>query len=113
MPREGRRKRELNARFSTYIFRVLKQVHPDLGITGKAMKVMNDFMIDTFNRLTSEAAALVKHSKKVTLTSTEVQTATRLVLPGELSKHAVNEATKAIANFTRSRYMIPFVSGHC
>ena len=32
-----------------------------------------------------------------------VQTAVRLVLPGELSKHAVSEGTKAVTKFNQSR----------
>ena len=91
-------------RFSTYVFKVLKQVHPELAITSKAMKIMDDFMKDIFNRLTEEAAGLVKVCRKSTLTSQDFQTATRLILPGELAHHAVNEATKAVANFMGSRY---------
>ena len=64
---------------------------------------MDDFMHDIFRRLVDEAAALVKVSKKSTLTSSEIQTATKLVLPGELSKHAINDATKAVATFIKSR----------
>jgi len=30
----------------------------------------------------------------------EIQTAVRLVLPGELAKHAVSEGTKAVTKFT-------------
>ena len=32
--------------------------------------------------------------------SREIQTAVRLVLPGELAKHAVSEGTKAVTKFT-------------
>lgn len=37
--------------------------------------------------------------KKATLSSRDMQTAVRLVLPGELSKHAVSEGTKAVTKF--------------
>lgn len=90
-------------RFSIYIFKVLKQVHPTLAMTKKAMKVMDDFMNDIFVRLVTEAASLVKYQKKSTLSSSEFQTATRLILPGELAKHAVNDATKAVASFIKSK----------
>ena len=36
---------------------------------------------------------------KNTISTREIQTATRLILPGELSKHGVSEATKAITKF--------------
>jgi len=29
--------------YSTYIYKVLKQVHPDTGISNKAMSIMNSF----------------------------------------------------------------------
>ena len=37
------------------------------------------------------------------MTSREVQTATRLLLPGELAKHAVSEGTKAVTKYTASK----------
>lgn len=102
--RQMKRKRnDLHVHFSSYVFRVLKQVHPQLSMTNKAMKVMDDFMHDIFHRLADEAAGLMKVANRSTLTSAEIQTATRLILPGELSKHAVIEATKSLATFIRSR----------
>ena len=35
-------------------------------------------------------------------TSREIQTAVRLLLPGELAKHAVSEGTKAVTKFTQA-----------
>ncbi|KAI9560767.1 hypothetical protein GHT06_011719 [Daphnia sinensis] len=99
-----RRKKSFQpARFSNYVFKVLKQVHPQLSMTNKAMKVMDDFMHDIYSRLVSEAAGLVKLTKRSTLSASEFQTATRLILPGELAKHAISEASKAVANFLTSR----------
>ena len=43
---------------------------------------------------------LSRYNKKPTITSREIQTAVRLVLPGELAKHAVSEGTKAVTKFT-------------
>ena len=42
------------------------------------------------------------YNKKSTLTSREIQTAVRLLLPGELAKHAVSEGTKAVTKYTSS-----------
>ena len=36
---------------STYIYRVLKQVHPDTGISNKAMLILNSFVNDIFERI--------------------------------------------------------------
>ena len=66
------------------------------------MSIMNSFVNDTFDRLAEEAIRLARYNKKSTLTSREVQTAVRLLLPGELAKHAVSEGTKAVTKYTQS-----------
>eukprot|EP00252_Welwitschia_mirabilis_P014159 TRINITY_DN311_c0_g2_i1.p1 TRINITY_DN311_c0_g2~~TRINITY_DN311_c0_g2_i1.p1 ORF type:complete len:144 (-),score=29.89 TRINITY_DN311_c0_g2_i1:181-612(-) len=86
--------------YKIYIFKVLKQVHPDIGISSKAMGIMNSFINDIFEKLANEASRLARYNKKPTITSREIQTAVRLVLPGELAKHAVSEGTKAVTKFT-------------
>uniref|UniRef100_A0ACD5VN58 Uncharacterized protein n=1 Tax=Avena sativa TaxID=4498 RepID=A0ACD5VN58_AVESA len=80
--------------YKIYIFKVLKQVHPDIGISSKAMSIMNSFINDIFEKLAGESAKLARYNKKPTITSREIQTSVRLVLPGELAKHAVSEGTK-------------------
>ncbi len=71
-----------------------------VGISKKSMAVMNSFISDIFDKVVTEAGKLSRFNKKSTLSSREVQTAVRLVLPGELAKHAVSEGTKAVAKFT-------------
>ncbi|KAI3977527.1 hypothetical protein MKX01_000440 [Papaver californicum] len=88
--------------YKIYIFKVLKQVHPDIGISSKAMGIMNSFINDIFEKLAGESSRLARYNKKPTITSREIQTAVRLVLPGELAKHAVSEGTKAVSKFTSS-----------
>ncbi|KAF7028100.1 hypothetical protein CFC21_040068 [Triticum aestivum] len=86
--------------YKIYIFKVLKQVHPDIGISSKAMSIMNSFINDIFEKLAGESTKLARYNKKPTITSREIQTSVRLVLPGELAKHAVSEGTKAVTKFT-------------
>ena len=95
--RKRRRRRET---FDIYIFKVLKHVHPDTGISRKAMAIMNSFVNDTLERISNEASRLTHYNKRSTLTSRDMQTAVRLLLPGELAKHAVSEGTKAVAKYT-------------
>ena len=83
-----------------YLYKVLKQVHPDTGVSSKAMSILNSLMNDMFDKVATEASKLARISKKPTITSREIQTAVRLVLPGELAKHAVSEGTKAVTKFT-------------
>ncbi|CAA7033736.1 unnamed protein product [Microthlaspi erraticum] len=85
--------------YRRYVYKVLKQVHPEIGITSKAMSVINTFMGDMFERIAEEAARLNDYTKRRTLSSREIEAAVRLVLPGELSRHAVAEGFKAVSNY--------------
>jgi len=104
-------KRKRKETYSIYIYKVLKQVHPDTGISSKAMSIMyvrhlflmwnsfharirNSFVNDIFERIAAEASRLSQYNKRSTISSREIQTAVRLLLPGELAKHAVSEGTK-------------------
>eukprot|EP00268_Persea_americana_P047728 TRINITY_DN499_c0_g1_i2.p1 TRINITY_DN499_c0_g1~~TRINITY_DN499_c0_g1_i2.p1 ORF type:complete len:148 (+),score=40.87 TRINITY_DN499_c0_g1_i2:134-577(+) len=108
LPKEGgvdkkkKRVKKGTETYKIYIFKVLKQVHPDIGISSKAMGIMNSFINDIFEKLAQEASRLARYNKKPTITSREIQTSVRLVLPGELAKHAVSEGTKAVTKFTSS-----------
>merc|ERR1712072_1526916 len=97
-----RRKKAKTESYKIYIYKVLKLVHPETGISSKAMSIMNSFTNDIFEKIASEASRLTRYTKKGTLSSREIQTAVRLILPGELAKHAVSEGTKAVTKFTSS-----------
>uniref|UniRef100_A0A0N4Z3C9 Histone H2B n=1 Tax=Parastrongyloides trichosuri TaxID=131310 RepID=A0A0N4Z3C9_PARTI len=100
--KKGKRKTRKET-YSIYIYRVLKQVHPDTGVSSKAMSIMNSFVNDVFERIAGEASKLAHYNKKSTISSREIQTAVRLILPGELAKHAVSEGTKAVTKYTSSK----------
>ncbi|CAD7693040.1 unnamed protein product [Nyctereutes procyonoides] len=91
--KKSKRHSQSKETYSMYIYKVLKQ----------AMSIMNSFVNDVFERLAGEAAWLARYSGRTTLTSWEVQTAVRLLLPGELAKHAVSEGTKAVTKYTSSK----------
>jgi histone H2B len=99
---DGKKKKKTKSAesYKIYLYKVLKQVHPDTGVSSKAMSILNSLINDMFDKIATEAAKLARYSKKPTMTSREIQTAVRLVLPGELSKHAVSEGTKAVTKFT-------------
>ena len=60
---------------------------------------MNSFMDDIFEKIAAEAANVARMSKKATLGTREIQTAVRLILSGELARHAVAEGIKAVSIF--------------
>ena len=98
-----KKKQRRKESYAIYIYKVLKQVHPDTGISSKAMMIMNSFVSDIFERIAGEASKLAKYNKRSTISSREIQTAVRLLLPGELAKHAVSEGTKAVTKYTSSK----------
>lgn len=100
---DKKRRRKRRESYSIYIYKVLKQVHPDTGISSKAMSIMNSFVNDIFERIAAESSRLAHYNKRSTITSREIQTAVRLLLPGELAKHAVSEGTKAVTKYTSSK----------
>lgn len=85
--------------FGTYIFRVLKQVHPDLSISKQAMDIMNDFCWDIFTKLIDEARELIFKSNALTIDDKVMQTVVKLMIPGELAKHGLSEGNKAVTAF--------------
>ncbi|EIW85148.1 histone-fold-containing protein [Coniophora puteana RWD-64-598 SS2] len=92
-PKRRRTRRET---YNVHIYRVLKQVHPNSGITNRAMAIMNSFVNDVFDRLANEASRLAILSKRSTISHREIQTSAKLLLPGELGRHALSEANKSV-----------------
>ncbi|CAI9743605.1 histone H2B, gonadal-like [Octopus vulgaris] len=78
---DKKRKKKRKESYSIYIYKVMKQVHPDTGISSKAMSIMNSFVNDLFERIASESSRLAHYNKRSTISSREVQTAVRLLLP--------------------------------
>ncbi|XP_058906143.1 histone H2B-like [Kogia breviceps] len=89
--------------FAAYFRRVLKQVHQGLSLSQEAVKVMDSFVKDIFEQIATEAARLVRSSKRSTLSCREIQTSVRLLLPGEMGKLAVSNANKAVITYTTGK----------
>jgi len=66
------------------------------------MNIMNSFIHDCLDRIATEGARLTKFTKTKTLSSREMQSAVKLILPGELAKHAISEGTKAINKYIQT-----------
>jgi histone H2B len=97
-----------NYQYSNYIHKVLKQVNGprdgdedgnDITISRAGMIVMNDMMGDLFERLAVEAKQLRKVRRSKTITGKEMESAVRVILPGELAKWGTIAGTKAVMQF--------------
>merc|ERR1712096_338974 len=71
---KGGRSKKRKESYAIYIYKVLKQVHPDTGVSSKAMSIMNSFVNDLFERIAPEASRLAHYNKRSTITSREIQT---------------------------------------
>jgi len=108
-----RRRKKVQHSFASYIHKVLKQVHPDAGMSKKAMAIMDSFINDMFDKVAEESFRLVRNTvrKSSTMNAREVQTSARLILPGELSKHAVSEGNKAVTKYNQAMQKMSEVPG--
>jgi len=89
---------ELN--FTIYTYKVLKQVHPDTGITSGANTQMNVIINAIGEKIAEKAAFLTIKAGRKTIGARDIQSAVRIVIPTELAKHAVSEGVKAINKYT-------------
>lgn len=88
--------------FREHTNRVLKQVHPDTGMTEEARDSINFMMVSIAARLIRKSVALAVASGAKTVTSRDLQSIVRTDIGGELGKHAVSEGTKAVTKATTS-----------
>ena len=58
--------------YGIYIYtQVLKLLHPDTGISSKAMYIMNNFVNDVFDIIATETSRLDEDNELYTITSRE------------------------------------------
>ncbi len=96
--------------FVPYIKRILKQIHPVHEIATNAAVQLNSLLNVVGVRVAKKASFLcgnemtkdeLRQKKGAgTCDSRGIQAGVRLVLPGELAKHAVSEGTKAVTKYT-------------
>jgi len=67
----------------------LKEAAPEYGISKKAINMLNEVLVDSYDLILKEARGLMVFSKKQTLSSKECESSVKLLVPGELGKHAV------------------------
>uniref|UniRef100_A0A3P8RTD6 H2B clustered histone 13 n=1 Tax=Amphiprion percula TaxID=161767 RepID=A0A3P8RTD6_AMPPE len=99
---KGGKKRSRKESYAIYVYKVLKQVRPDTTISSKTIGIMNSSISDIFERIAGEASCLAHYNKRSTITSREIQTAVRLLLPGELAKHLIISGIPVVTHYSSS-----------
>uniref|UniRef100_A0A3B4T4N6 Histone H2A/H2B/H3 domain-containing protein n=1 Tax=Seriola dumerili TaxID=41447 RepID=A0A3B4T4N6_SERDU len=64
---------------------------------------LNSFVNDIFERIACRGVSTGSLQQALHPSPQGDQTAVRLLLPGELAKHAVSEGTKAVTKYTSSK----------
>jgi histone H3/H4 len=95
--------------FAPYIKKVLRRIHPDIGLTTDATVQLNALINIVGGRIaekasflsSSEMASKVLKKKKGggTCTTRGIQAGVRLVIPGYLADHVISEGTKAVTKY--------------
>ncbi|XP_026480250.1 late histone H2B.L4-like [Ctenocephalides felis] len=101
--RGNRRNRKRKESYGIYIHKILKEVHPHMSISKKAMSIMESFEQDILERIASEASQLVKHANQKTITTLEIQTAVLMLMPGDLGKFALRDGYRILQKYNASR----------
>ena len=94
-----RKKAQTTHGFTIYIQRVLKQVHPDTGISKNGVTQLNSIITSIGEELSKRAREVTVRQKKQTVTPSDVQFAVNAILPEQLAKHATSEGQKAVTKF--------------
>ena len=87
----------------SYIFKILKQAHPELTISSLCMSTLNSMVLEVYRSLSAEAAQMSRKSRALTLSSQDVESAAKIVFPGEIRQHALQQATKSTDKFLKSK----------
>ena len=83
--------------YGVYIYKVLKEVHPDTEISSQAMSIISSFINEIFDKIATESARVSTQNGTSIISSREVQSSVRALLTGELAKHAISEGARVVA----------------
>jgi len=89
--------------FNTFTYKVLKQVHPDAGITSGAMTVVDNFVKINLEKLIKNSNLLLFHSGKKTLGAKEIKSSVWLTMEGEIASNSNKEGERAVMKFNSSK----------
>jgi histone H2B len=80
MAKKGGTKKRATDSYTSYIYKVLKSVYPDLGISNGSMAILEAFVADMFRRIACKAAQLARANRRHTIAEREIKAAAKIVL---------------------------------
>lgn len=85
-----------------YLKPILNRIHPELSLDSNAKGDLNILLHTFMQRILTVAQALMRKSKKCTIMVNDISSACKVVIPGELAKHALEAGNKAVETFDKS-----------
>lgn len=86
--------------FATYVQKVLKQVHPDGGMTQQAMDAIDSVLRYFARRFAEDARRLALDNDTKTISSREIETAVNMMFTPVLAKNAMSEGNRAVSKYS-------------
>jgi histone H2B len=94
-----------NIDFKTGIKKLVYQVHYDLRIKSISVDIINDMIKHLCEEIIAVANKLAQLGKRKRVGQKEVKSALVLLIPGELVKHAISEATRSLVSEPHSKLL--------
>jgi histone H2A len=93
-----------NIRFDSFIFKLLKTVHPDHGISRDALATINNLVKIIIKDLVAVTNLLLLSSSKTTLSSKEIRYAVNIVFHDYLAKAAIANGEGAVKIYNEGKF---------
>lgn len=98
-----KRRPKRKSSYGIYIYRILKEIHPNTDISNKAMRIINRILIDIFKQIATVSSIWCHCNNRSTITSWDILNAVRLSFPGKLAVYAAAEGIRAITKLNSSK----------
>ena len=99
-----RRKKRNSSSHSNYIYNISKRVNPNLGMTKKAVHVLDSLLKDIQEKLEAEAASMARDKGVLTLSSRQTECAIKIHFKGhELADKAIRLGNQSIVNYRNTK----------
>ena len=98
-PKKKSVKSPQHVNLDSYYVKILRQIYPEKTLTKSARETLTIVVNRFLQRFCYFVVTCMQHNRAKTISSRDVQSATRLMLVGLVAKHAVSEGTKAVTKF--------------
>ncbi|GBN29861.1 hypothetical protein AVEN_225082-1 [Araneus ventricosus] len=92
----GKKQRREELSFKPYILRMKKIVSPDMKLSSIALEDLDNLISNVYEIYCSELQLLSSHTKKKTLTAKDVESATKLCIPGNMKNKAMDFGRRCV-----------------